>query len=107
MKSRSFVFDFVNKLYYKLHKIIFNCVGLYINCRKWLKDIFNYLNRTSNNLKSFPDQYAWKMINFHTGQKNWKNCEQNNPEVALNIDYIIHIQYAENLEINQAFTSET
>lgn len=32
------MFDFVDRLYFKLYKRTLNCEGLFINCRKWIKD---------------------------------------------------------------------
>ena len=37
MRGREFVFDSVNLLHYKLHKISLNRVGSYIDSPKWLK----------------------------------------------------------------------
>ena len=36
MNGSDFVFDFDDKLYYKLQKIALNFEGLYINSKKWL-----------------------------------------------------------------------
>ena len=38
MKGNEFVFDNVDSLYYKLHKISLNRGGSYINSPKWLKN---------------------------------------------------------------------
>ena len=38
MKGSDFLFDYVDRLYYKSHKLTLNSRGLYISCKKWLKD---------------------------------------------------------------------
>ena len=43
MKGSEFVFDSVDLLYYKFHKISLNRGGLYVDSPKWLK------NKKSNN----------------------------------------------------------
>ena len=90
MIGKEFVFDSVDLLYYKLHKIILNCGGSYIDSPKWLKTkeakvnpknnekkCFQYavtvalshenieknLQRVSK-IKYFINQYNWKKINF-------------------------------------------
>ena len=40
-----------------------------------------------SNIKPFIDKYNWKVIDFPAGIKDWKKCEENNKEVALNILY--------------------
>ena len=37
MKCSEFVFDYVQLLYYKCHKINANCGGLYIDSPDWIK----------------------------------------------------------------------
>ena len=37
MKGSDFVFDYVQLLYYKCHKINLNCSGSYINSPNWIK----------------------------------------------------------------------
>ena len=41
-----------------------------------------------SNLKSFFDQHNWKKIKFPSHSKDWKNFEQNNNSIALNILYL-------------------
>ena len=56
MKGSEFVFDHVQLLYYKFHKINPNRGGLYINSSDWIKNknaAINTLNVKDN--KSFQD----------------------------------------------------
>ena len=93
MRENEFVFDSVDSLYYKLHKISLNRGGSYIDSPKWLKikkainpknnddKYFQYaaavaLNHEKikshperiSNIKPFIDQYNWKEINFPLNQ---------------------------------------
>ena len=56
MKGSEFVFDRVNSLYYKLHKISLNKGGSYIDFPKWLKNKRATINPKNNDNKCF--QYA-------------------------------------------------
>ena len=38
MRGSEFVFDYVQLLYYKCHRINFNCGGLYIGSPDWIKN---------------------------------------------------------------------
>ena len=42
------------------------------------------------NIKPFIDQYNWKEIDFPPLSKDWKNFEQNNKTIALNILFVPH-----------------
>ena len=116
MTGSEFVFDSVNSLHHKLHKISLNSGGSYIDFPKWLKNIrttinpknkddkcFQYaltatLNREQikkdphriTKIKPFINQYNWKEIDFPSNKKNWKQFELTNQPVALNILYISH-----------------
>ena len=39
-------------------------------------------------MKPFIDQYNWKEIDFPSHSKDWKNFEQNNKAIALNILFV-------------------
>ena len=39
-------------------------------------------------LKKYINQYNWKDINFTSGKEDWKNFEQNNKEIALNVLFV-------------------
>ena len=38
MKASEFVFDYVDRLFYRYHQIILNCIGSYRNSSKWLEN---------------------------------------------------------------------
>ena len=56
MKGSEFVFDNVDSLYYKLHKVSLNRGGSYTDSPKWLKNKKATINPKNNNDKCF--QYA-------------------------------------------------
>ena len=56
MRESEFVFDNVDSLYYKFHKISLNRVGPYIDSPKWLKNKKATINPKNNDDKCF--QYA-------------------------------------------------
>ena len=86
MKGSEFVYDSVDLLYYKFHRIILNRGGSYIDSPKWLKNKKATINSKNNddkcfqyattvalnhrqikshperisNIKPFVDQYDWK-----------------------------------------------
>ena len=41
-------------------------------------------------LKSYINQYNWKDIKFSSDKEGWKNFEQNNKEIALNVLFAPH-----------------
>ena len=103
MKGSELIFDSVDLLYYKLHKINLNRGGSYTDSPEWLKNkkakinsknndykSFQYavtvtLNRQNikNNperitkMKSFIEQCDWKERNFPSNKKDWKKFESN------------------------------
>ena len=111
MKEREYIFDSIDLLYYKLHKISLNRGGSYIDSPKRLKDkkssinpkkhndkYFQYsitaaLNREQinsqperiSNIKYFNNQYNWKEINFTSHKNDSKKSETNNKTMALHI----------------------
>ena len=90
MKGSEFVFDGVDSLYYRLHKISLKRGGSYIDSPEWLKNKNATINPKNNDdncfqyaltvalnyeqigkdpqritkIKSFIDQYSWKEIDF-------------------------------------------
>ena len=86
MRRSEFVFDDIDSLYYKLHKISLNRGGSYIDSPKWLKNKKTTKNPKNNedkcfqyalnneqikshpekisNIKHFIDQYNWKEKNL-------------------------------------------
>ena len=114
MRRSEFVFDSVDVLCYKLHRISLNRSGSYIDSPKWLKNkkatinpkdnddnwfqyastvALNYQNIQNNpekisKIERFIDQYNWKEINFPSHNKDWKKFELNNKSITLNILYV-------------------
>ena len=41
-------------------------------------------------LKPYINQYNWKAIKFLSDKENWKEFEENNKEVALNVLFVPH-----------------
>ena len=102
MKGSEFVFDSVDLLYYKLHKISLNIDGSYIDSPEWLKNkkatinpknsddkCFQYaitaaLNHENvqshperiSNIKPFIYQCNWKEIEFPSYENDFKKFEK-------------------------------
>ena len=114
MKGSKFVFDSVDLLNYKLHKISLNWGGSYIDSPKWLNNKKATINPKSINDKCFqyaitvslnPEQIEkdlqrisknnsfknnWKEINFPSHKNDWKKFETNNETIALNNLFVPH-----------------
>ena len=96
MKGSEFVFDSVDSLHYKFHKISLSRGGSYIVSPNWLKNKKATINPKNNDGKCF--QYAVtvalnheqvkKEIEFPSHKKDWKKLELNNKSVALNVLYV-------------------
>ena len=63
MRGSEFVFDSVDSLYYKLHKISLNRGGSCIDSPKWLKNKKATINKKNNDDKCF--QYAITVVLNH------------------------------------------
>ena len=107
MKSSDFIFDCVNLLYYKCHRINQNHVGSYVDSPDWIKKAainsinnddkcFQYAATIALNhekigensqrlskIKPFINKYDWKGINYPSGKDNWKKFEENNSTITL------------------------
>ena len=103
MRDSEFVFDNVDSLCYKLHKISLNRGGSYIDSPKWLKNKKATINPKNNDdkcfqyaltvalnhekikkdpqiitrIKPFINQYNWKEIHFASHKKDWNDFEKN------------------------------
>ena len=114
MRGSSFVFESVDLLYYKLHKISLNRGRSYIDSSDWIKkkkatinpknednECLKYAITVALNhekikkdpqriskIKPFVDNYNWKDIEFPSYSKDWKTFEQNNKTIALNILFV-------------------
>ena len=129
IKGSSYIFERIDLLEYRLHKISLSRGGSYIESPKWLHKkgvtinpqntednmcfqyaitaALNYRNITNNcqrvsKLKPFINNYNWKDIEFPSHSKNWRKCECNNKAIALNILYVPY----KTEEIRQAYISE-
>ena len=130
MKGSEFVFDSINSMYYKLHKISLNRGRSYTDSSKWLKNEKATINPKNNDnkcfqyaitvalnheqikkdppritkIKPFIGQYNWKEIHFPSNKNDWKKFELNNKSVSLNILHVPHnteqIRYAYKSKFN-------
>ena len=111
MRGSDFVRDSIDLLYYHLHKIGLKRGRSYIDSSGWLKNKKATINPENNDdncfqnvltvalnigrnhqiiskIKPFTDQYNWNKINFALDSKGWKNLEQNNKTIAINILFV-------------------
>ena len=112
MRGSEFVFDYVHLIYYKCHRINFNCGGSYIDSPYWIKNkaTINPINKNDNKgfqyavtvtlnheeikndqqritkIKTFINNYNWEGINFPS-EKDWKKFEKNNVTIVFNVLY--------------------
>ena len=101
MRGSEFVFDSIDLLYYKLHKITstINPNNNDDKCFQYAVAVaLNYQKINKNperisKIKPFIDQYNWKERNFPSHKKEWKKFESNNKLIALNILNILHVPY--------------
>ena len=109
-----FIFNSVQFLYYKCHKVNFGRGGSYIyspeqitqkkakinpknkddKCFRYAVTVaLSYREIESNpervsKIKQFINKYDWKGINYPSKIDDWETLEKNNPAIALNILYI-------------------
>ena len=114
MRGSDFIFDSVQLLYHKCHKISFKRGGSYIDSPDWIKKkkatinqkntddkcfqymvtvTLNYEETESHpervsNVKLFIYKYNWKGINYPPEIDDRTMFEKNNQTIALNILYI-------------------
>ena len=114
MRGSGFVFDSVQLLYYKCHKINFKRGGSYIDSPEWIKKkkattnpkntgdkCFQYAETVTlyyeenkrhpervSNIKPFINKYNWQGINCPSKIDDWKTFGRKNQTIALNILYI-------------------
>ena len=102
MRGSDFIFDSVQLMYYKCHKLNFKCGGSYIDSPDWIKkkkatinpkneddkcfqyvvpvtlnygEIESHPERVSN-IKPFINKYNWKGINHVSKIDDWKTFEK-------------------------------
>ena len=100
MRASKVVFDYVQSLYYKFHKIKLNCGGSYIDSTDWIKNkktTINSINKKDNKcfqctviaasnyeeikkdpkrvtkIKPFINKYNWEGINYPQKKMMGKN----------------------------------
>ena len=114
IRGSGFIFDSVQLMYYKCHRVHFIRCGSYIDSPDWIKKkkatinpknsddkcfqyaatvVLNYEETESHpervsNIKPFINKYNWRGINYPSKIDNWKSFEKKNPTTALNILYI-------------------
>ena len=108
MRGSEFVFDYVQLLYYKCHKINLNCGGSYIDSSDWIKNkkaTINPINKKDNKCfqyavtvalnyegikkhpqritknKPFINKYNWEGINYPS-ENDWEKIKKNNVTIA-------------------------
>ena len=111
MRGSDFIFDSVQLMYNKCHKVNFKRGGSYIDSPDWIKKkkatinpkntddkCFQYavtvaLNYEEikwnpervSNITPFINKYNWKGTNYPSKIDDWKTFEKNNMTIALNI----------------------
>ena len=112
MKPNEFVFDSVDLLNYKFHKISLNRGGSCIDSPEWLKNkkpTINQINKKDDNyfqhaitialnyeeigknperitkIKPLMNKFNWKDIDFTSHKNDWNEFEKNNKSIALNV----------------------
>ena len=99
MEGSKFIFDSVQMMYYKCHKVNFGRGGSYINSPDQIKkkkatiSPKNTDDKVSNpervsNIKQYINKFKWKAINYPSKINDWKTLEKNNLTIALNVLYI-------------------
>ena len=111
MKRSDFIFDLVQLLHYKCHKVNFKRGASYIDSPNWIKkkkakmnpkieddkcfqysatvalnfgEIESYSEKVSN-IIPFINKYNWEVINHPSKIDDWRRFEKNNPAIAFNI----------------------
>ena len=113
MEGSDFIFDSVQLMNYKRHKVNFKRSGSNIASPDWIKKkkaIINPKNEDDkcfqyaaavalnyeeikwnpervSNIIPFINRYNWEKINYPSKIDDWKNFEKNNLTVTLNISY--------------------
>ena len=127
MKRSSYIFERIDLLEYRLHKISLNRGSSYINSHEWIKNKGVTLKPRSKDNKCFQyaitaalnnhninhnperiskpfiiNKYDWKDIEYPSHWKDWRKCEFNNKAIALNVLFVPY----NTKEIRQAYISK-
>ena len=119
MRGSDFIFDSVQLMYYKCHKVNFKRGDSFIDSPDWIKKkkaaintrntddkcfqyaatvALNYEEIKRNpeivsNVKPFINKYNWKGMNYPSKTDDWKMFEKNNPTITFYILYIKKNKY--------------
>ena len=119
MRGSDFIFDSVQLMYYKCHKVNFKRGDSFIDSPDWIKKkkaaintrntddkcfqyaatvALNYEEIKQNpeivsNVKPFINKYNWKGMNYPSKTDDWKTFEKNNPTITFYILYIKKNKY--------------
>ena len=119
MRGSDFIFDSVQLMYYKCHKVNFKRGDSFIDSSDWIKKkkaaintrntddkcfqyaatvALNYEEIKRNpeivsNVKPFINKYNWKGMNYPSKTDDWKTFEKNNPTITFYILYIKKNKY--------------
>ena len=111
MRGSDFIFDSVQLMYCKCHKVNFRRGGSYIDSPDWIKKkkatlnpknpddkCFQYAETVPlnykeikwnpervSNIKPFINKCNWKGRNYPSKTDGWKTFEENDPTIGLNI----------------------
>ena len=93
IKESDFIFDSVQLLYYKCHKINFKRSGSFSCFQYGTTMAFNFEEikkdpQIVSNIKPFINDYNLEGISHPSKIEDWKRFEKNNLTIALNILYI-------------------
>ena len=114
MKGSDFIFDSVQLMYYKCHRVNFMRSGSYIDFPDWIKErkatinpkktddkCFQYAATVAlyyeeieshperiSNIKPFINKHNWKGMSYPLKLDDWKTFEKISPTIALNILHI-------------------
>ena len=113
--TEKFVFDYVQLLYYKCHRISLNRHRSYTDSPDWIKNkkpTINPVNKKDNKCFQYPvtvelndeeigkqakkitktkpfiNKYNWEGINYPSEKDNLKKFEKNKVKIALNVLYV-------------------
>ena len=111
MRGSDFLFDSVQLMKYKCHKVNFKRGGSYIDFQDWTKKKKSTINLKNtddkcfqyaatvalnykeikwnpekvSNIKQFLNKYDLEEINYPSKADDWKTFEKNDPKIALKI----------------------
>ena len=89
IKGSDFVFESVELMDYKLHRVRLRRGGSYIKSPKWLLHKGTTINQkneiTKKEFKNIFKKIKHEDKDFSSHKRDWENFEQNNESIALNV----------------------